>query len=201
MAHPADDVARQLAAARAGSRSALGLVLESCRRYLLLVATQELDPDLRAKGGASDLVQETFFEAQRDFERFQGTSEAELLAWLRQILLNNIANFTRHYRATSKRDVGREIALQADDSAQGGLDVAASNVTPSSDAIEREQAAALQQALERLPAEYRQAVVLRYVEGLSFEAIGSKMDRSAEAARKLWSRAMSRLREEWEKPS
>ena len=77
-----------------------------------------------AKGGASDLVQETFLEAQRDFPRFQGTSEAELLGWLRQMLLNNVANFTRHYRIT-KREVGREVAIQQDDSANpSGLPVA-----------------------------------------------------------------------------
>ena len=76
-----------LAAARAGSREALGRVLEGCRRYLLGVAEGELDPDLRSKGGASDIVQETFLEAQRDFARFQGSSPEELRAWLRQVLV------------------------------------------------------------------------------------------------------------------
>ena len=89
------DAARQLAAARAGSREALGQVLQACRGYLLLLAERELDPDLRAKGGASDLVQGTFLEAQKDFAHFQGDSEDELRAWLRQVLLHNLANFTR----------------------------------------------------------------------------------------------------------
>ena len=52
-----------LVAARRGSREALGNALEACRRYLLAIASRELDPDLRGKGGASDLVQETFLEA------------------------------------------------------------------------------------------------------------------------------------------
>src|SRR5437870_8093656 len=100
MADPREGAAQWLAEARAGSPEALGQMLEACRGYLLLVAQRELAPDLRAKGGASDLVQETFLEAQRDFPRFSGRSEAELLAWLRRLLLNNLANFTRHYRAT-----------------------------------------------------------------------------------------------------
>src|SRR5215831_501032 len=95
--------------ARAGSRAALGEALESCRGYLLLVAQRELDPQLRAKGGASDLVQETFIDAHRDFAQFHGTTEAELLAWLRQVLLNKVSNFGRHFRGTAKRDIGREI--------------------------------------------------------------------------------------------
>ena len=89
------DAAQRLAAARAGSREALGQVLQACRGYLLLLAERELDPDLQTKGGASDLVQETFLEAQKDFANFQGNSEGELRAWLRQILLHNLANFTR----------------------------------------------------------------------------------------------------------
>ena len=66
MEEPLADFTPSLAAARAGSREALGRVLESCRGYLLLIAQQELDPALQARGGASDLVQQTFLEAQAD---------------------------------------------------------------------------------------------------------------------------------------
>src|SRR5436190_23322173 len=109
MAHAAKEAAQWLPAARAGSTEALGQLLEACRGYLLLIAQQELDPNLRAKGGASDLVQETFLKAQRHFGRFQGDSEVELLAWLRRLLLNNLANFARQYRDTNKRRLGREV--------------------------------------------------------------------------------------------
>jgi RNA polymerase sigma-70 factor (ECF subfamily) len=158
-----------------------------------------LDPELHAKGGASDLVQETFLEAQRDFVRFQGKSEEELLAWLRQILLNNVANFTRRFYGTGKRQLGREVPVGTDDSSLSpGPVLPDSRLTPSSQAVEREQAQALQQALERLPEDYRQALVLRYLEGRSFEEIGQRMNRSPDAARKLWSRALEKLRQEWE---
>src|SRR5262245_48250334 len=97
-----DEAGQLLAAARSGSREALGLLLDTCRRYLLLVADRELAQELKAKGGASDLVQETFLEAQRDFAGFQGSSEDEFRAWLRRLLLNNLANFARRYRETTK---------------------------------------------------------------------------------------------------
>src|SRR5436190_16314301 len=107
---------QQLAQARAGSTEAMGNVLEACRGYLQLVAGGRLDATLQAKGGASDMIQETFLEAQRDFGQFHGTSEAELLAWLRRLLLNNLSNFARHYRGTDKRAVGREVAVGPDGS-------------------------------------------------------------------------------------
>src|SRR5204863_135828 len=92
-----------LMAARGGSQDALGRTLENCRRYLLAVARDELSADLQAKGGASDLVQDTFLEAQSAFEHFRGSSEGELRAWLRQLLHHRAAKFGRRYRTTRKR--------------------------------------------------------------------------------------------------
>ena len=178
---------RLLAAARGGSREALGNALEACRRYLLAIAARELDPELHAKGGASDLVQETFLEAQRDFARFQGSSPDELRAWLRQVLLHNVGAFTRRFRATSKRAVGLEVAIQAGGSVAGPDEPkAASNLSPSGIAIEHEQASTLKRVLERLPDDYRRVVFLRFQEGRSFDEIGQLTDRSPDAARKVW---------------
>jgi RNA polymerase sigma-70 factor (ECF subfamily) len=200
MAETPQDAARLLAAARAGSPEGLGQALETCRRYLLLVAERNFDPALRAKGGASDLVQETFLEAQRDFGRFHGTTEAELLAWLRRLLLNNVVNFARRYRDTAKRAVGREVLLPGEGSSAGAGGVAGSGPSPSGLAMAQEQAQALQRALQRLPEDQRRVLELRFQEGMSFEEIGRVLDRSPDAARKLWSRALQRLRVEWEAP-
>jgi RNA polymerase sigma-70 factor (ECF subfamily) len=68
-------------------------------------------------------------------------------------------------------------------------------------AIEYEQVIALRRALERLPEDCRRIVILRFEEGRSFEEIGLLLDRTPAAARKAWSRAMEKLRLEWEKPS
>jgi RNA polymerase sigma-70 factor (ECF subfamily) len=188
-----------LAAARGGSNEALGQALETCRPYLLLIAQRQVGPDLHAKDSASDLVQETFLEAKRDFAQFQGSTEGELLAWLRELLLNNLGYFTARYRATHMRDVAREVAVDnGDSSANPRAGLAADTPSPSAQVMEREQARALQEALARLPADYCQVLTLRYQEGRSFEEIGQLTNRSPDAARKLWGRAMDRLRCEWE---
>jgi RNA polymerase sigma-70 factor (ECF subfamily) len=198
MVESGDSIGAWLEAARGGCSEALGRVLESCRRYLLLVAQKHLGPDLKAKGSDSDLVQETFLEAQQDFAKFYGTTEEELLAWLRQVLLNRLGHFTRRYRATGKRDVAREVALDGGSTNNPGAALAGSGPSPSGQAILGEQAQALQQALARLPDDYTRVLKLRFQDGCSFEEIGRRMGRSADAARKLWARALERLREEWE---
>ena len=197
MAQPSGDSGQWLAAARAGSREALGRLFEECRHYLLRIAQEKLDPELQAKGGASDLVQQTFMEAQQHFGQFQGTSEAELLAWLRQLLLHDMADFGRRYLGTTKRRIGREVALDpGQSSGEMRVGVAAGSPSPSAEAMAHEQDQALQEALARLPEDYRRVIELRYQEDRSFEEIGQRMQRSAEAARKLWARAVERLQNE-----
>ena len=201
MTEPTHGAAQWLPAARAGSREALGKLLEAARHYLLSIARQEFDPDLRAKNSPSDVVQETFVEAQRDFGQFQGDTEAELLAWLRQLLLHRVAKLRRRYRDTQKRRLAREVALGGDDSSggpAGGL--AANTLSPSGQAMVHEQDQALREALGRLPEDYRRVITLRHEEQLPFEEIGRLLERTPDAARKLWARAVERLHEELDPP-
>ena len=197
MSSPCADLARLLAEARTGSPAALGRALEACRAYLLTVAGQELDPALSAKAGASDLVQQTFLEAQRDFDQFQGTTEQDLLHWLRRVLLNNVANFARAYRSTGKRDVGREIELEGGrSSADWRSALAGDAASPSGVVMHQEQLQALEQAIARLPEDYRRIIEYRYRQERSFDEIAQLMNCSANAACKLWSRAVERLEKE-----
>ena len=194
--HPGE-AALWLRAARAGSADALGRALEACRGYLLQIARRELGPDLQAKCGASDLVQQTFLEANRDFSYFHGATELEWRAWLRRLLLNNLANVVRGYRETAKRAVGREVAFPASDGREGGAgDPAADLPSPSTEMMAREQAEAVRRALDRLPEAYRLVLKLRHEHDLTFEEIGHQLGRSADAVRKLWARAVESFQKE-----
>jgi RNA polymerase sigma-70 factor (ECF subfamily) len=134
--------------------------------------------------------QQTFLEGQRDFAQFRGGAE-ELGAWLRQILLNNLASFSRRFRETAKRQLSGEAPLD-----QAAAVLPSSDPGPLQRAIDQEESQRVNQALDRLPQEYRQAILLRYRDGLSFEEIGRQLQRSPNAARKLWLRAVERLRQE-----
>jgi len=111
-----------------------------------------------------------------------------------------LANFERRYHQAGKRDPSREIALADDNSASAGprFDLAASSISPSKHAVREEEEAALAQALTRLPEDYRRAVLLRNQQGMSFEAMGRELGRSADAARKLWARAIEQLQQIFE---
>jgi RNA polymerase sigma-70 factor (ECF subfamily) len=107
-----------------------------------------------------------------------------------------MADFARHYRQTAARQISQERTL--DDSRGPTLrqGLVALDLSPSKQAMANEQQRALARALGRLPEEYRRALVLRHQEQCSFAEIGEALGRSAEAARKVWFRAVERLREE-----
>src|SRR5262249_43139479 len=163
------------------------------------IAERELDPQLKPKGGASDLVQQTLLEAVGNFTAFRGQTDEELKAWLRRLLLHNVVDFTRQYRDAEKREVARECRLQrSTSSSEVAPELADSGTSQSAVAARREQAHAIKKALEKLPDDYRRIIVLRYEEERSFEEIGRLISLSANAARKLWARAIKRLRQESE---
>jgi RNA polymerase sigma-70 factor (ECF subfamily) len=196
MSTSSSDFPHLLAAARGGCRESLGRVFQGCRRYVLGIARQEIPPDLLAKGSSSDVVQEAFLEAAHGFERFHGDSEAQLRAWLRVLLRRRISKLLRRYRNTLKRRTGLETRCDPDAGRVERRNVAADVPTPSAQVMQGEQAQALHLVLDRLPEDYRQVLRFRYEEQRSFEEIGTLMQRSGNAARLLWLRAVDRVKQE-----
>lgn len=190
------DFGRRLAAAREGSLDARGEVLQRCRDYLLAVAGRELLPEVRAKVGASDLVQEALTLAHANFDRFDGKTEGELFAWLTRIVDRRVLSAKRRYLDTGKRDARKEQSLDEADDSGNPLPLAANSPTPASKAVRQEDLTRLQAALARLRPVDREIIELRNLELLSFVAIGEQTGRTADAARKQWVRAMERLMDE-----
>jgi RNA polymerase sigma-70 factor (ECF subfamily) len=186
-----------LGLAKQGDSAALGQLLESYRAYLRVLARVQIGRHLQGKVDASDLAQEACLGAYRDFPHFRGTSEKELLGWLRQILASLLANLVRHYHGTKRRDVRleRQLALELDQSSQA-LDrsLVAPQSSPSEQASRREQSVVLAEALGRLPDEWRELLILRHLEGLTFPEVAQRLGRSVDSLKKQWPRALAGLR-------
>jgi RNA polymerase sigma-70 factor (ECF subfamily) len=196
--HATPDPEQLLCLARMEDNQALGDLLELYRGYLGLLARLQVGRRLQRKVDASDVVQETFLEAYRHFPQFQGTTEAELVSWLRQILAARLAKLVRRYLGTRSRDVRmeRELEVELDQSSQV-LDrgLVAPFSSPSQQAARREQAVLLAEALEQLPEDYREVLILRHLEGLRFPELAHRMNRSLDSVKNLWTRALARLRD------
>jgi RNA polymerase sigma-70 factor (ECF subfamily) len=192
------DAERMIRLAREGDREAMGVLLEQYRGYLKLLARLQIHRRLQGKADASDIVQETCLQADACFGQFRGDCEAELLAWLRSILGSQMATLVRRYYGTQLRDprLERELAAELDRSSQA-LDAALMmnrSSSPSRSVARREQAVLLAEALEQLPSDYREVIILHHLQELSFSEVAGRMQKTPDAVRKLWIRALGQMK-------
>jgi RNA polymerase sigma-70 factor (ECF subfamily) len=189
------NVSELIERARDGDAGCRERLFELCRSYLGFVARSQVETWLRVKVDASDLVQQTMLEAHRDFERFQGTSQQQWLAWLRKILAHNAADFVRQYRGTAKRQARREVRFRdpADSFSSGAPEPVAPGATPSQEFFQLDDELRVTAALAELAPDYQEVIVLRNLQRLPFAEVAQRMGRSRPAVQMLWMRAIKKL--------
>lgn len=173
------------------------LDLNRYREYLQSRAKMDLRGRFAGKVDASDIVQECLLDAQKALPAFRGEREEQILAWLRTILEHRLTNRYRHY-LTRKRDVRREVPMVRDREGSALLLdklLAADQTSPSGALRQFEETQRLRLALDQLPPEQRQAVMLKHLEGRSLVEVATEMQRSLTATGGLLKRGMQRLRQ------
>lgn len=171
-------------------------ILETYRQYLKLLAELQLNPQLKSKEDASDIVQKTMLEAHRDFAGFRGRTEAELRAWLKQILIHNLLSTARHYKR-DKRATGKEVALQGqleESSALLHRKLIADQSSPSMKMMKQERLEQLANALLKLLDDERSAVILKHYHNWPVSEIAQHLGRTPEAVAGLLRRGLKKLR-------
>ena len=180
-----------------GQSESQGLGLEKFRDYLGVLARLQIDPRLRSKLDPSDVVQETLLRAHEKRDQFRGQTPAEMAAWLRQILANNLAQALRRY-GRQRRDAALERSLEAAvDASSARLEawLAADDTGPGEQAQRNEQLLHLTAALAQLPEDQRTVLELRHLQGLSVEEIMKHTERTEPAVAGLLRRGLKSLRE------
>jgi RNA polymerase sigma-70 factor, ECF subfamily len=170
--------------------------LNKYRAYLGVLARLQLGRRLRGKLEASDLVQQTLLQAHAARDGFRGTTEAERVAWLRQILARNLAHAVRDL-GRARRDFRREQPLEAavdESSARLAEWLAAEQSSPSQKAERHEQAVRVAAAVAELPEAQREALILHYWQGLTLAEIAEELGRSPAAVAGLLHRGLKHLR-------
>ncbi len=196
MGKPDDGLAGLISAARGGDGAAEGELLDRYRNYLTLVARMSLRQGLKAKVDASDVVQDVFLRAHRGFPAFRGATHDELVVWLKQILVHRLTDLNRRFLENQGRREDRERSLEMlveRSSAALGALPAARGTTPSGGAQRREVEVQVADALAAMKEEDREVILLRSFMELEWSEVARRMERSAEAARAQWGRAIQRL--------
>lgn len=175
--------------ARAGSESAREYLLRLCWEFLRDEAQPRLLGPARRRFDASDLRQQTCLKVLQHLEQFRGGTAQEFRAWLRAIQNHLLHDWLEQLPS-------HEAPLQPPQaSSTFQVPIADPRRTPASSAAARENGAAVQAALERLPEDYRTLLQLRFTDGLSFAEVAERLAlASADAAKQKCYRALAALK-------
>lgn len=185
-----------LGQARAGDRGAADNLFLKIGPRLEAIVRLRLGYRLRTKMETLDVVQDAMLAALPHLEVKQFNSSGEFFHWLSALLENRIRDLADHFGA-AKRNTGREQPLESPvvngDTRLGPIASLATGDTPSMIAAGREEVRRLEQAIDELPEDQREALILVRYTGMSLAEAGQEMNRSADAVRMLVSRAIVRL--------
>jgi RNA polymerase sigma-70 factor (ECF subfamily) len=182
-----------------GDQIALERLLLAHHNRLADHVGRELPADLRGTISAEDVLQETYVVAFRQIGTFEPRGPDAFYNWLKAVAKNRLFDAIKARRA-AKRGGGRQPAeAQPGGAVSSVVDLLELlNVherTPSRSAARHEALAAVQVAFAGLKGDYREALRLRYMEGLSAAQTAARMNRTERAVHMLCHRGLKQLRE------
>ncbi|MEX2114978.1 MAG: sigma-70 family RNA polymerase sigma factor [Pirellulales bacterium] len=176
--------------------TALAEYLDAHRRPLLAFIERQLGAGLRRKVEVEDILQELSVEAVRALPEAE-LGDRNVFGWLCQIAERRIIDAHRRFFGAQKRDAGREVPLgtPGGDSEHGAIiDLLVASMTTPTQALSRNMKEVhLLEALATLPEDQREALRLRYVEGLPSKDIAARLGKSDGSIRVMLTRALARL--------
>jgi RNA polymerase sigma-70 factor (ECF subfamily) len=176
--------------AKSGDTEALSQALERNRRRLTVLVHFKLGPRARQLSDAEDVVQEVYLRAFRAIDRFTYQSPGSLLRWLSSIADHVIVDRAR-YRGREKR-AGEDVPFRSESNPLGPEPL--DTQTPSRLLAQKEAVERLLDRLNALPEDYRQAILMAKIEGLSTVEMAQRLGKSREAVALVVYRAVKRFR-------
>lgn len=189
-----------LAEAAAGDAEAWGALLAAHQERLTRMVAFRMDPRLRGRIDAADVVQEAFVEASAHRDHYFRSTSAPLFLWLRGVASNKLLEMHRHHLGTCMRDAKRELPLEALRSSDDASAALCAHLTsgvarPSVAAVREEVKSRLAEALNKLDATDREVLVLRHFEQLTNAEAALVAGIQERAAAKRYLRALERLKQ------
>ncbi len=179
--------------AKAGDEHALSLAFEKCRRRLEVLVYFKVSPREREFSELEDLVQETLLRAVRDIDSFSWQSSGSFLRWLSSIADHVIVDRIRYRNRGCRR--GEEVRFRSASNPLGPEP--ADSTTPSRLFAQQEAVQRLLKRLNQLPEDYREAILMAKIEGISTAEMAERLGKSREAVALLVYRAVKRFREQF----
>jgi RNA polymerase sigma-70 factor, ECF subfamily len=185
---------------RAGDRQALAELFNRYHDRLRRMVELRMDPRLRARLDASDVLQEAYLELAGDLDAYLADPKLQPLLWMRLHVGRRLTTLHRRHLGTHMRDAGLEISLYRDALPEASSAALASmllgrHTSPTQAAQRAERLLRVQEALNTLDPIDREVLALRHFEQLSRAQTAEVIGISQEAGAKRYFRALKRLKE------
>lgn len=174
-----------------GDHDAFSLLFDKYQRRLAVLIHYKLSAEVRRFADVEDILQETLLEAYRDIKQFSYQRPGSFLNWLSRIADHVIADLAR-FHGRQRRNAAELVRFKSESNPEGPEPV--NTKTPSRILADKEGVGALIEKLDQLPEDYRQAILLAKVEGLSSQELAERLGKSREATALLLHRAIKRFR-------
>ncbi|MGO9270443.1 MAG: RNA polymerase sigma factor [Terriglobia bacterium] len=174
-----------------GDQEAFSVLFAKYRSRLAVLIHYRMGPELGQRYEVDDILQDTFLQAFRDFDRFTYRTPGSFMSWLACIADHVLADLARS-QGRQKRHAAEMLRFRSESNPSGPEPV--DSKTPSRVLAEAEGVRALLEQLNSLPEDYRQAILLMKVEGLSTSEAAERLGKSNQATALLLHRALKRFR-------
>jgi RNA polymerase sigma-70 factor, ECF subfamily len=200
MDQTSSDVTGPIERLRGGDRGALATLFDQYRDRLRRMVELRIDPRLRVRLDASDVLQEAFLDVARDLDAYLADPKLPPLLWLRLHVGRRLTTLHRHHLGTRMRDAGLEVSLYRDALPEASSAALASmllgrHTSPTQAALRAERLLRVQDALNSLDAIDREVLALRHFEQLGRAEAAQVLGISQNAGAKRYFRALKRLKD------
>ena len=188
-----------LAHVRAGESDAVGKLLDRHREAVRRMIDLRMDPVLKRRVDASDLVQDVLIQANRRLDSFLENPIMPFHLWLRQMAKDRLIDAHRRHRGAARRTMDREQPLAIAANNESSIDLLTQlqdqEMTPATAATWNELQRRFHTACDKLDPTEQEIVLMRHFEHLTNGEAATALEISPQAASMRYLRAMRRLRE------
>jgi RNA polymerase sigma-70 factor (ECF subfamily) len=190
-----DETIKLLAGAQHGDRDAVDQLMDRHRDSLHRMIRCRLNRGVAARVDASDIVQDALLTASRRLSDYLENPRMPFHAWLRQLARDRLTDVYRRQLA-DKRNVAREqhVAANQDSSLNPLANVRDLELTPAAMLLRKEFADRFHDAVEKLPEDAREIILMRHAEQLTNAQAAELLGLSQPAAAMRYLRALKQLK-------
>lgn len=168
-----EDITARIERAKSGDNEAFSGLVEEFERFVYNTACRVLSASGLSLESADDIAQDAFIKAWRNLSAFRG--DCSFSTWLFRITVNTARDSIRASSRRAAVSLTKAASEDPDDGEEWDVPVTSGDAVPEDSILKKEQILGIRRAIESLPEEQRQVIVMRDIHELSYQSIADTL--------------------------